>query len=47
MSGDLIPPGAWMFVLYGKDKRQSQDNQDEVVQTRYREQKTKQNKNSQ
>ena len=29
-----------MFVLYSKDKRHSQDNQDkEVVQTKYRERK--------
>jgi hypothetical protein len=35
-----IPLGAWLFVLcvlYSKDKRQSQDNQDKVVvQTKYR-----------
>ena len=35
-----IPPGAWMFVLcvlYSKDKRHSQNNQDnEVIQMKYR-----------
>ena len=34
-----IPSGAWMFVLYvlyNKDKRQSQDNQDKAAQTKYR-----------
>ena len=37
-----IPPGAWMFVLcvlYIKDKRQSQGNQDTRVQIKYREEK--------
>ena len=32
-----IPPGAWMF--YSKDKRQSQKNKENEVQTKYREQK--------
>jgi hypothetical protein len=30
-----------MFVLYSKDKRQSQDNQDKAVQKIYRESKKK------
>jgi hypothetical protein len=30
-----------MFVLYNKDKRQSQDNQDQAVQSTEREQKKK------
>ena len=37
-----IPPGAWMFVLcvlYSKDRRQSQDEEDKEVQIKYREQK--------
>ena len=37
-----FPPGAWMFVLcvlYSKDKRQSQDNQDKEVRISYRQKK--------
>ena len=39
VSGSNPAGGMYVYMLYSKDKRQSQHNRDEVVQKKYREEK--------